>query len=360
MAFLDNSGDIILDAVLTDTGRMRLSKGDGTFKIAKFAFGDDEINYQSYNKDHASGSAYFDLDILQTPILEAFTNNTSTMKSKLLSIPRTNLLYLPVLMLNEQSLLARRDSVATNAKGRFVVTVDERTGRPAMGNDFGDNDRGIMSIDENPEGIMNGFDPTADSDRGVHIRIDQGLDTDEIDPKHRLSSDLTETQYMVEIDNRLGSLVASGGGPGSVAGGVGSMGMPAGSKGDPAAVSFIDDDNIASYFFSHGTDQAFARAMYWPGKANNPGLGQLKGPRGSTFRFRIVASTELQTGNFLFERLGKTGQNWVLPDNAPDTKGPASAAGTATVNYIDSTVRVTGVTTGYRLDIPVRFVKRTA
>ena len=47
MAFLDNSGDIILDAVLTDTGRMRLSKGDGTFKVAKFAFGDDEINYQS-------------------------------------------------------------------------------------------------------------------------------------------------------------------------------------------------------------------------------------------------------------------------------------------------------------------------
>ena len=78
MAFLDNSGDIILDAVLTDTGLMRLSKGDGTFKIAKFAFGDDEINYQSYNKNHASGSAYYDLQILQTPVLEAFTNNTST------------------------------------------------------------------------------------------------------------------------------------------------------------------------------------------------------------------------------------------------------------------------------------------
>ena len=27
MAFLDNSGDIILDAVLTDTGRARLAKG---------------------------------------------------------------------------------------------------------------------------------------------------------------------------------------------------------------------------------------------------------------------------------------------------------------------------------------------
>ena len=60
MAFLDNSGDIILDAVLTDTGRMRLAKGDGSFKIVKFACGDDEINYEKYNADHASGSAYAD------------------------------------------------------------------------------------------------------------------------------------------------------------------------------------------------------------------------------------------------------------------------------------------------------------
>ena len=90
MAFLDNSGDIILDAVLTDTGRMRLARGDGSFKIAKFAFADDEIDYGNYNKNHSSGSAYFDLEIMQTPVLEAFTNNTSSMKSKLISISRTN------------------------------------------------------------------------------------------------------------------------------------------------------------------------------------------------------------------------------------------------------------------------------
>ena len=94
MAFLDNSGDIILDAVLTDTGRMRMAKGDGSFKIVKFALGDDEINYELFNKDHGSGSAYYDLDILQTPVMEAFTNNTSTMNYKLLSIPRTNLLFI--------------------------------------------------------------------------------------------------------------------------------------------------------------------------------------------------------------------------------------------------------------------------
>ncbi len=70
MGFLDNSGDIILDAVLTDTGRRRLAKGDGSFNIKFFALGDDEIDYGLYDPNHASGSAFYDLDSLQTPVLE--------------------------------------------------------------------------------------------------------------------------------------------------------------------------------------------------------------------------------------------------------------------------------------------------
>ena len=54
MAFLDNSGDIILDAVLTDTGRKRLAAGDGSFRIAKFALGDDEIDYTLYRNSNAA------------------------------------------------------------------------------------------------------------------------------------------------------------------------------------------------------------------------------------------------------------------------------------------------------------------
>ena len=64
MAFLDNSGDIILDAVLTDTGRKKMANGN--FKITNYGLGDDEINYSQYNKNHPSGSAYSDLEILQT------------------------------------------------------------------------------------------------------------------------------------------------------------------------------------------------------------------------------------------------------------------------------------------------------
>ena len=122
MAFLDNSGDIILDAVLTDTGRMRLAKGDGSFSITKFAFGDDEINYKLYDKNHASGSAYYDIAILQTPVLEAFTNNTSLLKSKLLSISRTNLLYLPVIKRNTTAGLSDNSSPCLSASSAKITS----------------------------------------------------------------------------------------------------------------------------------------------------------------------------------------------------------------------------------------------
>ena len=84
MGFLDNSGDIILDAVLTDLGRKRLAEGN--YQITKFAIGDDEIDYGLYNLNHPSGSAYYDLEILQTPVFEAFTNNTSVLKSNLMTL----------------------------------------------------------------------------------------------------------------------------------------------------------------------------------------------------------------------------------------------------------------------------------
>ena len=70
MAFLDNSGDILLDVVLTSEGRKRLAAG--TFKPTKYAFGDQELNYGLYDSTNASGSAYYDLQIykhqLKSPI----------------------------------------------------------------------------------------------------------------------------------------------------------------------------------------------------------------------------------------------------------------------------------------------------
>ena len=90
MAFLDNSGDILLDCVLTTEGRKRMA--EGTFRVVKFAVADDEVDYGLYDKDHASGSAYFDLNILKMPVEIAHTDGAISLKNKISSNANQNLL----------------------------------------------------------------------------------------------------------------------------------------------------------------------------------------------------------------------------------------------------------------------------
>lgn len=300
MAFLDNAGSIILDAVLTDTGRYRLAKGDGSFRIAKFAFGDDEIDYSNYNKTHSSGSAYYDLEILQTPVLEAFTNNTSLMKSKLISIPRTNLLYLPVMKIAEVYEPATR----MHSVGAYVVAVD------------GDTEEAFTPT-------IDGIIPGETLNGGSYIRVDQGLDTTEIPPNFTIDADLVETQYIIEIDNRFGKIVSSPGGT-------------------LAKVSFIDDDSVASYYLSLGTDTEF---VYENTERESKSTQTIAGPRGTYLQFQVQSSLELNTSDHLFNQLGST---TTMTDNDGTSQ---------TVKYIDTTIRVNGATTGYRLDIPLRAIK---
>ncbi len=314
MAFLDNSGDIILDAVLTDTGRFRLAKGDGSFKIAKFAFGDDEINYGSYNKNHSSGSAYFDLDVLQTPVLEAFTNNTSTMNSKLITIPRTNLLFLPILKLNtvadsvDGAYAQVKSGTVNDGSGSFFVCVDEDTEK----------------LYADIPGIMKG----ATGGNGSFARIDQGLDTTEIPASFTLDPDLRETNYIIQMDNRLGQLTNN--------------------QGAVKNPRYIDDDNIAFYYVSAGTDSDVVHENGSTDESTDA-MGQvIAGPRGTRLTFAIQSSVELQTSTFLFNELGST---FVL------AKSDGTVGSTA-VKFIDTIVKISGATTGYTLDVKVRYIKQ--
>ena len=314
MAFLDNSGDIILDAVLTDTGRKRLAKGDGSFRIVKYALSDDEIDYSTFNKTHASGSAYFDLEILQTPVLEAFTNNGSSMKSRLMSIPRTNLLYLPVIRLNKGQNAFKPNTI----RNAHIV--------------FADQDTEDAFAAEETYGLLSGVNP----DFWNGIRVDQGLDTTEIPQTRTLDSSLVETQYIVEIDNRLGKIVSHG-------------------DGARARVSFIDDDQVASYYFSLVTDSAYVEnnsntdSVTVNGTDAGNALQAIAGPRGTLLKFAIGSSLELATSDYLFDRLGSVDSTNDLMVNGTNNN----------FKYIDTIVRVSGATTGYKLDIPVRFMKLT-
>jgi len=322
MGFLDNSGDIILDAVLTDTGRLRLAKGDGSFKIDKFALGDDEIDYGLYDKNHASGSAYYDLTILQTPVLEAFTNNMSSMKQRLLTVNNNDLLYLPVIKLFTQSGLGSE----LNANGSFVVPVDKTTVETGFGDFLG-------------AGILNGYRPGNDPAR---IELQQGLDTNEKPKEEPLEDQLVESQYIVQIDNRLGSIfpAADNAGAGATADGA---------QLAAASYAYLDDDGIANYYFVSGD---VGRGYVSNLRAEE--ASSILGPRGTKISFRIGASLELRNSQFLFDQMGAVGSA-TIANSA--TSGNDLVPGTNAYKFIDSTVRISGVSTGFSVDIPLRFVK---
>jgi len=313
MGFLDNSGDIILDVVLTDHGRMLLAKGDGSFQITKFALSDEEIDYSLYDKNHTSGSAYYDLEILQTPILEAFTNNSSTMKTRLQTYTNMELLFLPVLRLN-QGVSINMLASASGVAGSFAIPVNAETE-----DNNGSSD--LFGLGRNTDGsIKQGF-LFGESLIGTVIKVDQGLDTTEISPKRRLDDELKETSYTVQMDNRLCKLVDT--------------------QGTLATFDYLDDDNIAYYtvdlgdtFVTEITDDTVSSSQV------------IQGPRGTSLEFRLQSSMDLNTSSFLFEQLG--GQVLItMQDGNPDVD----------VKFIDSNIRVVGVKTGVMIDIPVRFLR---
>jgi len=94
MGFLDHStNNIILDAVLTDTGRQFLSRNNGDFTLFKFALGDDEVNYNIIIKYGRSvGREKIEKN---TPIFEALTNQAHSQKFKLISVSNPSLIRLP-------------------------------------------------------------------------------------------------------------------------------------------------------------------------------------------------------------------------------------------------------------------------
>ena len=322
MAFLNNSGDIILDAVLTDTGRFRLAKGDGSFKISKFAFGDDEINYNLYDKTHGSGSAFFDLNVLQTPVLEAFTNNTSTMNSKLISIPRTNLLYLPIMKVN--TLYHQASEQVSTVNIHYIAVDDDTVGL--------NSDTGGLELKDgstNSAGILNGHVP---GDNKAYIRADQGLDTTEISYTSPLDTTLKETQYIVQLDHRLGQIASQ-------------------VDGAVTPFNFIDDDQIAFYYLSQGAAAGYVANVAETGAGTTKNQNRkmtIAGPRGTYLKFKVQASNELANSTYLFNKLG----------GGKTITVTASGGQSVTCLYIDTLIKVTGATTGYTLDIPVRFIKK--
>jgi hypothetical protein len=109
-----NNETITVDAVLTKKGRELLA-AQGGLNVTSFAISDDEIDYRLYQPNHPQGSAYYDLAIRNTPVFEAFTDETQVLKYKLVTLP-AGVTSIPVISLGQSSINVDKDY-----KGEVVV-----------------------------------------------------------------------------------------------------------------------------------------------------------------------------------------------------------------------------------------------
>lgn len=124
MGFNDNSFEFYIDSTLTDLGRQRLARNDGSFSIAKFRLGDDEIDYRDWNE--LTGSDSKDLKILDTPTFEASSNDAIALRYPLISVRNSLLQYLPVFTA-KPNVITLKERVDSTGGGVDVLVSQEST-----------------------------------------------------------------------------------------------------------------------------------------------------------------------------------------------------------------------------------------
>ena len=103
MGILDNAtNNVIVDAVLTDLGRISLARNDGSFSITRYAFADDEVDYGIITRfGRTVGKEKI---IKNTPVFEANTNSSVGLKHKLVSLRVPGLSRVPIIQLEGTNL----------------------------------------------------------------------------------------------------------------------------------------------------------------------------------------------------------------------------------------------------------------
>ena len=337
MAFLDNSGDIILDAVLTDLGRKRLSEGN--FRITQFALGDDEIDYSLYNKDHPSGSAYYDLEILQTPVFEAFTRTNANINYGLMSYNgNTKLLYLPIMLLNEKSKIKTKAGGIASTSGVSYLAVNETTNTVvAATTGAGEAAVGQAATPARKFIFETGLQTAGDPDRTIANRTSYIVNNGLLDRDFTLSCDNRFINKVIPInaDSKFEYDDRSNNG-----GGIGISLMAA-----IDASSNFELDNYNSYNIG-AIDNLVDKTTGDDG--SDLDYSQFTGPRGMVTAFTFAVHKGMRTSGTespaKYSLYGKTAQNLFNDGH--------------TYDYIDTIVYIRGNTTGVTAQLPVRIIRQ--
>ena len=337
MAFLDNSGDIILDAVLTDVGRKRMAQGD--FSISKFAIGDDEIDYGLYNKDHPSGSAYYDLEILQTPVLEAFTQINANINYGLLSYPRQDLLYLPAIELN-QKMTANIVKKHSNGVIYLASAADSSATEENLIVDLGGAEAIMVSGDR-------GASRSIFFETGINTPADSTPTPSSANQSNYiLSVGLNDQSFTVSYDSRFIASVqgqqASAQFSNNTEGGAANLIFSQLVDGTPST----DATTVANYV--QATVNGGLNRVYFNQNANgvdtSTNFSTINGPRASFGLLGLTINPDLSLDDYTV--YGKVAQS--------------QGASSQTYDYIDTVVYVQGNATQVTLQLPIRIIRNSA
>lgn len=347
MAFLDNSGDIILDAVLTEVGRKRLTSGTG-LSIIKYALGDDEINYSQYDKNHPSGSAYYDLEILQTPVFEASTQINANINYGLLTFTRNDILYMPMWKQNQ---IVNGSKFASTHQGIYYVAVNEETAQALRDFQFSTSLEKVIAAGSTSENA---------------ITYELGLDTTEL-PKTQANKVAYINQTGIN-DNRF-TISANGLFISAVMGFAGNAPVYKNNLTTNKLSKFPTPKNLVVYangvpsrnkrnYVNFNQIRKSAVQIYVPNDASTSTSlhSVMAGPSSALFMFNIAVQSTLATvsGGQVDKRYvdyGKTAQN------ATQTFGASDASG-YTYDFIDTAVDITARTTGATISVPIRILRR--
>jgi hypothetical protein len=338
MAFLDNSGDIILDAVLTDTGRKRLANGN--FSIIQFGLGDDEINYGTYDLANPSGSAYYDLEIMQTPVFEATTATNAAINYGLMNLSRTDLLYLPSLKFNTKLDPSSTDAKTATRKtnNMFYLAVNQETSTK-LTNDSTD-DLGFRWIVNRTPGNV--------------IFFESGLDTSDLAATNAnrtgyiIGTGLLDSTLTVGCDskliNQVGSLKSSTTFANSITDNTSLISFAGMVHTTPRSTSL----ELGGY--NDYSINGIADAIFEPDTGDDNNYSVFLGPRGicQGVTFSVVAELSTLSGGSrsrLYSDYGVVGSTTAGPDLGK------------TYDYIDTTVFVQGDFSGASLQIPLRIIR---
>ena len=349
MAFLDNSGDIILDAVLTDLGRKRMA--EGTFTITQFSLGDDEIDYSLYNKSHPSGSAYFDLEILQTPIFEAFTRENSNINYGLLTLDGAqDVFYLPRLVLNQNrnTGIGNSTTLLTNGVAYLAVNPQTRNTLDAAGlknlaqsdvvNDYFLFETGIDNNND-PAGTLKQRSEYLLKPRLIDNQIELTCDKRFINAVYGISRDGEGNQFVYQQGDNAPNISMT----------------PLRSRAIQAVAASTSQKDYDNFRLPTVENKVVDQVAGSGTPATS--VSAINGPRGIATSFVLGVPQELKN-----ESTGPTPTKFTLygRTNVPHTDPALAGIGSGTYDFLDTVLYLKGNTTGANTQLIIRIIRQAA